>query len=82
MTRISLGTVVRLFILCLIVGMVLAWLGLEPDNVWQTLGALARRAAAGTLAFLEWAWPYLVMGAAVVLPLYCLRLVWRRRRRR
>lgn len=82
MNRIDFGKIVKLFLMCVAVGLLLAWLGVTPDNFWESITDLARRIAAGALDFFEWAWTYFLLGAAVVLPIYLVMFLYRKLRGR
>ena len=65
MKNFSIGTVLKLLLLCIVVGWLLSLFGITPDNFWQGMGQLIRGTAETILNILENAWPYLVAGALV-----------------
>jgi hypothetical protein len=77
--RITGSTVIKLLVLSLIVGLILAGLNIDPKNVLYSLrdGAI-RLFEMGVDAF-GWAFTYILIGAVVVIPvwlvLYLLRFM-------
>jgi uncharacterized protein DUF6460 len=73
-------TVAKLAVLSLLAGLAMSAFGLRPFEVFDALGDAAgdvfRRAAAA----LSWAWRYILLGAAVVVPLWLALVVFRRLR--
>lgn len=80
--RFGVGTVVKLLLASLFVGLVLAVLGVTPDDLLATL----TRLAAGSWNLLRdafgWAGSYILLGALVVIPVWLLRVIYKRLRRR
>ncbi len=77
-----LGVIVRLILVSIVVGVILAAIGLDPWNIV----ASARRIIAGiwTMGFdlVRWLWRYFLLGAVIVVPVWLLmRLAGGRRRR-
>ena len=76
------GRVVGLVLLCLLVGLFLDSLGVSArgmlDNTWMTVLSVVRL---GENA-LDWALPYTLLGAVIVVPLAALGFVLKRVRRR
>ena len=77
-----LGRAIGLFVLCLLVGLLLAALGISARGIltdtWHTIGEVLERIG----DFFAWALPYALLGAVVVVPLFLLSVLERRRRRR
>jgi hypothetical protein len=67
---------------CLIVGLILSALGIDPWQLYGRVGAVVDDAAAAATSFIAWAWRYIVIGAVIVVPLwlliFLLRGGWRR----
>lgn len=82
MIRTIISTVLKVAIVCLIVGLILSAFGVDPWQVYGRVGALADDALAGAAGFISWAWGYIVIGAVIVVPiwlaLFLLRGGWRR----
>lgn len=65
-------------LLSLFVGFLLSVFGVGPEAVWQGIANLARAGARAVLDFLNWGMQYILIGAAVVLPIYLGRYLYRR----
>lgn len=76
------GKLLKLLMTCLIVGLALSFLGIDPIGLWQGIWALLPRTGEFVLTFLEWALPYIFIGAVVVVPLVVVAAVLRVLRRR
>jgi hypothetical protein len=77
-----LGVIVRLVLLSIVVGVLLAALGIDPWNIWRSLEALTRRIMSMGFEAVEWVWRYFLLGAVIVLPIWIIvRLVRMRRGR-
>lgn len=77
----ALGYVIKILALCFAVGFVLTTFDIRPaeilTNSWQTIVGIYEV----LLHFVEWAVPYILVGAVVVIPLLILSTVMRRARR-
>jgi hypothetical protein len=76
-------TVVKLLITCFLVGMLLRILGFTPINLLEHFGETVRRLYDVALSLLhsavstvEWAVPYILLGAVVVVPIWLFRTGW------
>lgn len=67
------GTVIKLVFLSLAVGLVLSYFGVTPANFWNSAAELAVSAWESGITFFDWAWKYILIGGAVVVPVYVLR---------
>jgi len=76
--RVTVGTVIRLALASLAVGLVLAALGVTPVDVLESATGLAKGAWEATSGVLGWAGSYVVLGALVVLPLWLIAYLWGR----
>ena len=65
-----LGVFVRLVILSIIVGVLLAALGVDPWNIWRSIESLARRIMSMGFEAIEWVWRYFLLGAVIVIPIW------------
>lgn len=76
------STAIKVAIVCLIVGLILAAIGVDPWQLYGRLGAVADDAASAVARFASWAWRYIAVGAVIVVPLwlalFILRGGWRR----
>lgn len=68
-------TVIMLVFMSLVVGLVLSFFGVTPANFWESMGGFAVRAWDTGTAFFDWALFYILIGGAVVVPVYLLRLL-------
>ncbi len=76
--RITVGTVIKLAIACLAVGLVLATLGVTPADLLARVTGLAGSLWDMSRDALGWAGSYMLLGALVVLPIWLARYLWRR----
>ena len=70
--------IIKLLVLCLVVGLILSAIGLEPLEFWGKVGDVA-------VGFYNWLvgvfgklGSYIVIGAAVVIPIWAARAAYRR----
>lgn len=77
MPRITVGTVVKLLILSLVVGLVLAVLNIDPKNILQSLQAGIENLIEMGADFFGWAFKYILIGAVVVVPIWLAIYLWR-----
>ena len=71
-----LSVIVRLIVLSLVVGIVMAALGLDVFSLIESVQRLAWRIYDMGFGAIEWALRYLLLGAAVVIPIWIIvRLV-------
>jgi hypothetical protein len=71
------GYVLRVLVLCLVVGLLLAFFGISPASIihdtWRTLGRIAD--LVGDVG--HWALPYILTGAVIVIPIIVIGAVLR-----
>ena len=60
---------IKIGIWCLVIGLLLAFFGLDPLELWVGVGETAGDAAAAGGSVLMWAGPYMLVGAIIVIPL-------------
>ena len=72
MTSITFNTVVKILVASLVVGMVMAWLDVQPRDVltWVTSGL--DDALANAQAWVGWTIKYVLLGAVIVVPIWLL----------
>lgn len=71
----------RLVLLSILVGVVLATVGVDPLNILKSIEGLARQVYAMGFDAVRYVWQYFILGAAVVVPLWILmRLLGRGRK--
>ncbi len=69
--------VLKILLLCLVVGFVLTWLDLGPLDLLRDLGQRLRGGWEGAKALFGWATPYVLLGATVVVPIVLLGFAWK-----
>jgi len=81
--------IVNLLVLCLLVGLVLAFLGVTPHSIftdtWYTVRSvwdLMLRFAGVGMDALTWAMQYILLGAVIVVPIALVSLLLRVAKRR
>ena len=83
MPRITFGTVVKLLLASLVVGMVMAYFEASPLDVLYWARDNVRQAFGDVLGWGQWSITYVLLGAAVVVPvwlvIYLFRAFGRRR---
>ena len=77
-----LSVIFRLVLLSILVGVILEVLGLDPWNILESLRTLILRIWNMGFDAVRWLWRYLLLGAAIVVPVWLIvRLVRAARRR-
>ena len=62
----------RLVLLCILVGVVLRVLGLDPLNIWRSIEDLVRYVWDMGFDAVVWLWRYFLLGAVIVIPVWFL----------
>lgn len=75
--RVTLGTVFRVLLVCFLVGLVLSFLDVDLRNLFHDIVGLVRRLVELSADFFGWAISYVLLGAAVVLPIWAVILLVR-----
>jgi Domain of unknown function (DUF6460) len=65
-----LSVIFRLVLLSILVGVILEVLGLDPWNIIQSLRTLVLRIWDMGFDAVRWLWRYLLLGAAIVVPVW------------
>lgn len=76
------GTLLRLFILSLVVGIVLSVFDIDPEALLGSIGGTVESIFNLVVDALEWAVPFVLIGAIVVVPVWLILVVLRMARRR
>ncbi len=71
------GTVIRILLICLLVGLVMAFFGITPAHIIDDTIATAHHAWVLVVEFVLWAIPYILLGGSVVLPIAAIVLILR-----
>jgi H+/Cl- antiporter ClcA len=74
------GTLIRLVLLSIVVGIVFSALGITPFNLLERLNDLVRRLLELSADTLRWALGYFLLGAVIVFPVWFLVRLFGRRR--
>lgn len=64
------SVLLRLVVLCVVVGVILAALGLDPTNLWVSLRRFVDSIFSLGFDTVERLWRYFLLGAVIVLPLW------------
>jgi len=81
MPRNIVGTISKIAVLSLIVGLILSALDISPARVLEGLGVTARDAIDTGASLVAWALEYVVVGAVIVVPIWLIVAVIGSRRR-
>ena len=76
------ASLLKLAVVSLAVGLLLAAFDVTPDALLDTLAGIARGAWNAATDLFGWAGPYMLLGALVVLPAWLLGYLWKRLRGR
>jgi hypothetical protein len=76
------GTLLKLFILSLVVGVVLSVFDIDPEGLLGALGGTVEGIFNVLVDALEWAVPFVLIGAVVVVPIWLILTGIRMARRR
>ncbi|MDH5771829.1 MAG: DUF6460 domain-containing protein [Rhodospirillaceae bacterium] len=69
--------VVKLLVVSLLVGMMLAFFDMKPEELLASLGDTVKSIFQVLVSLVEWMVPYVLLGAVVVIPIWVIMLVWR-----
>ena len=67
-----LAVIGRLILLSILVGVILAAVGLDPWNIIESVRRLARHVWDMGFDTVRWLWQYFLLGAVIVLPIWVL----------
>lgn len=76
------STVVRLALICLAVGLILAFLDVDPVGLMRNFPEAVQALFEVLADMIGWAAPYVVLGAVVVVPIWLVLFLLRMARRR
>ena len=60
----------RLILICILVGVVMSALGLDPWNIWFSLRRFVFRIWDMGFDAVRWVWGYFLLGAVIVVPIW------------
>lgn len=69
--------VIKLMVVSLLVGMLLAAFDMKPEELLASLGDTVKSIFQVLVSLVEWMVPYVLLGAVVVIPIWVIMLVWR-----
>ncbi len=69
--------VLKLIVVSLLIGMVLAFFDAKPEELLASLGETVQSNFRVLVSMVEWMVPYILLGAVVVIPIWVIILVWR-----
>jgi len=75
------GRIIKYVLLCLVVGVILSWLGATPSTLAVWLADLAEGSWGKAQDFIAWGGGYILMGAMIIVPVAALRWLMKRRDR-
>ena len=78
----AVGTIVRLVVLSVVVGVVLSALNIRPEELFRHILLLFDRLRAMGFGAVEWAIRYFLLGAVIVVPIWAVSRIFRLGRRR
>lgn len=70
MTKGAVGTIIKLLIASLLVGLVMHWFGITPRNLIHNFGDSVVRIFGTLTSFIDWAVDYILVGAVIVVPIW------------
>jgi hypothetical protein len=75
------GVIIRLVLLSIVVGVVMAALDITPSSVFYHLDRLVRRIYDMGIGSIEWLLEYFLLGAVIVIPIWLIARIIRMARR-
>ena len=75
------GTIIKLFIASVLVGLFLSIFNIDPVETFGRLGDAAERIFSVGVGAVQWAVPFALAGAIIVLPVWLISKLLRSRRR-
>ena len=72
-----LSVIFRLILLSILIGVILEVLGLDPWNIFDSLRTLVVRIWDMGFDAVRWVWRYLLLGAAIVVPIWLIMRLMR-----
>ncbi|MEK0082477.1 DUF6460 domain-containing protein [Benzoatithermus flavus] len=69
---ITFGTILRILLASLVVGMAMAWFDLQPRDVLHWITGNIDEAIANVQAWIVWGIKYVLLGAVIVVPIWAI----------
>ncbi|MCG8511594.1 MAG: DUF6460 domain-containing protein [Rhodospirillales bacterium] len=64
------STVIKLALISLIVGLILYWIDVRPEDILHSFPAFFETLYDQIRWVVEWSWPYIKIGAVIVVPIW------------
>lgn len=71
------STLIKLLVASLIVGFVMSYLDLTPRQALESMGSAAVEVFEMGSSVFEWSFTYILLGAAVVVPIWLIAMGWK-----
>ena len=75
--RIQIASIVKFLLVCFAVGWVLTFFAVRPKEVWHWMVETVQRLGHIVVDVGQWAMPYILVGAGVVVPVIVIRWLYR-----
>lgn len=82
MPTITIGTIIKLLVASIVIGALMAWLDVRPNDLVQWVGDTARDLIGGAFANLQSLLSYMLLGAVIVVPIWLATVLWKSLSRR
>ena len=76
------STIIKLIVASVIVGFVMSYLDLTPRQAFEGMGDAAMEVFEMGSSIFEWGFSYLLLGAAVVIPIWLIAMGWKMLRKK
>lgn len=65
-----LSTIIKLVLISLVVGLILYWMDVRPEDILRRFPAFLERIYDQARWIVEWSWPFIKIGAVIVVPVW------------
>jgi len=79
---VNVSQIIKLVVICFVVGLVLSFLGINPLNLWRDFGGAVRDAWNAVIGIGERGVKYVLLGAVIVVPIVAVSYALKYFRRR
>jgi hypothetical protein len=80
--NITFGTILRILVASLVVGMAMAWFDVQPRDILGWVTGSVEEVLANAQAWIGWTIKYVLLGAVIVVPVWLLGYLFQFLRRR
>ena len=77
MPSITFGTIIRILVASLVVGMIMAWFQVEPRDLARWIAGSLDDVVNNAQAWIGWSIKYILLGAVVVVPIWLLAYLFK-----